>query len=406
MEARYEALDILTPERALFLKGEPQEPIIWRAWTPETQKLLSWGDFNEALNQGNLRTPQLTLNKDNYPLPEGAYIIGERSDDPSLSDFIDAYAVTEEYSNGTSIHIRMAGFVFKKIGWLTQKLSREILRPVTADIFATPAQSQGFTAHFDRVSSFIVQLEGTKSWEVWSPTIPNPLSGHHPSHPESLEDDEYDRIFNQPPLLSFELGPGDVLWLPRGWVHNVKSTKDDSLHVTIGIPDITPHSVLSSIADLLADDARTRLPLPFNFTDGSNTGRAEAERTLNSLKSAILELPNESIIDAFTTNLFASLPPAPARFDNKKAKLTESEMFSLRVDPLGPIRFCFEGDCVTIHMGNRELEISGRPTEIIRAVRNGVTIADIAPTDFEIIQDLISHGVLEAGEQKFNTDDE
>ena len=37
------------------------------------------------------------------------------------------------------------------------------------------------------------------------------------------------------PTMDLFLGEGDVLYFPRGWVHDARTFSADSMHVTIGI---------------------------------------------------------------------------------------------------------------------------------------------------------------------------
>ncbi|EDK98227.1 myc induced nuclear antigen, isoform CRA_c, partial [Mus musculus] len=43
---------------------------------------------------------------------------------------------------------------------------------VGSNVYMTPAGSQGLPPHYDDVEVFILQLEGTKHWRLYSPTVP------------------------------------------------------------------------------------------------------------------------------------------------------------------------------------------------------------------------------------------
>jgi len=42
--------------------------------------------------------------------------------------------------------------------------------------------------------------------------------------------------------MEFTLQAGDVLYLPRGWIHDARTFSTDSLHVTVGVqvPPLSP----------------------------------------------------------------------------------------------------------------------------------------------------------------------
>ena len=97
-----------------------------------------------------------------------------------------------------------------------------------ANAYLTPSGSQGFAPHYDDVVVFILQQEGSKRWRVYSPE----------SGPETLprtSSKDYDPEELKPPVMDVILGPGDMLYLPRGWIHQAVTTRETghSLHLTV-----------------------------------------------------------------------------------------------------------------------------------------------------------------------------
>lgn len=90
---------------------------------------------------------------------------------------------------------------------------------VGSNAYLTPLHSQGFAPHYDDVDVFICQLEGYKRWRVYSPmskreTLPR-LSSRDYTEKEMNDDMEL--------VLNVILGPGDVLYMPRGWIHQAET---------------------------------------------------------------------------------------------------------------------------------------------------------------------------------------
>eukprot|EP00984_Skeletonema_dohrnii_P000072 scaffold23_cov101-Skeletonema_dohrnii-CCMP3373.AAC.7 len=114
---------------------------------------------------------------------------------------------------------------------------------VGSNAYLTPLNSQGFAPHYDDVDVFILQLEGYKRWRVYAPlnkreTLPRESSRDYTEKEmeDNMAGEEMDVV----------LGPGDVLYLPRGWIHQAETVsrpsgapkmdgvKDDhSLHLTV-----------------------------------------------------------------------------------------------------------------------------------------------------------------------------
>ncbi|KAL7528995.1 hypothetical protein ACHAXR_004542 [Thalassiosira sp. AJA248-18] len=114
---------------------------------------------------------------------------------------------------------------------------------VGSNAYLTPLNSQGFAPHYDDVDVFILQLEGYKRWRVYAP-----LNKRETLPRESSRDYTEKEMEGEIELMDVVLGPGDVLYLPRGWIHQAETvprpssmpnvpgiTKDDhhSLHLTV-----------------------------------------------------------------------------------------------------------------------------------------------------------------------------
>ncbi len=68
---------------------------------------------------------------------------------------------------------------------------------------------------------FILQLEGKKKWKLYSP----PASDELPrEYSRDLDQDECGE-----PLMELELEEGDLLYFPRGTIHQVPTTALHSL---------------------------------------------------------------------------------------------------------------------------------------------------------------------------------
>ncbi|XP_078088687.1 ribosomal oxygenase 2 isoform X1 [Mustelus asterias] len=95
---------------------------------------------------------------------------------------------------------------------------------VGSNVYITPPGSQGLPPHYDDVEVFILQLEGEKHWRLYKPT--KPLAREYSIEPE-------DRIGN--PTHEFTLKPGDLLYFPRGTIHQADTPTggSHSTHITI-----------------------------------------------------------------------------------------------------------------------------------------------------------------------------
>ncbi|XP_036705817.1 ribosomal oxygenase 2 isoform X9 [Balaenoptera musculus] len=162
---------------------------------------------------------------------------------------------------------------FKDELWrIQEKLECYFGSLVGSNVYITPAGSQGLPPHYDDVEVrgeetarlredellparvFILQLEGEKHWRLYHPTVP--LAREY-----SLEAE--DRIGR--PAHEFTLKPGDLLYFPRGTIHQADTPSGlaHSTHVTISTYQNSSWGdfLLDTISGLVFDTAKADVEL-------------------------------------------------------------------------------------------------------------------------------------------------
>ncbi len=98
---------------------------------------------------------------------------------------------------------------------------------VGSNAYLTPPSTQGFAPHFDDIEAFILQLHGQKHWRVYPPRNADETLPKYSS--PNFDQDEIGS-----PCLEVTLCPGDLLYFPKGWVHQADTVGSEaSLHVTV-----------------------------------------------------------------------------------------------------------------------------------------------------------------------------
>ena len=106
--------------------------------------------------------------------------------------------------------------------------------------FLTPAGQRG-AAHSDPTDVYVIQLEGTKRWQIWpTPQVRRP-------------GDDKDSFGSLPdPVLDLSVQPGDVLYIPYSTPHRASAEGSVSLHVTVVAgPRTWAHHLLAAVQDIL-----------------------------------------------------------------------------------------------------------------------------------------------------------
>ncbi len=147
--------------------------------------------------------------------------------------------------------------------------------PVQVNTYLTTGNTAGFDLHWDDHPTVIVQIAGSKQWEVRGPSRLAPL--YRDTGPNTEPPDEV--------VWSGALRAGEVISIPRGWWHSATRTDHDddrlSLHLTFGMTPHTGIDWISWLGDLARDDERFRHDL------GPGTDHA-------ALTAALAELAGEN----------------------------------------------------------------------------------------------------------------
>ena len=135
--------------------------------------------------------------------------------------------VWDYFSNGCSLRMLNPQTFHKPVWQILAALQDFMGSFCGANVYLTPAETQGFAPHWDDIEAFVIQLEGKKRWRVYEPRKECEVLPRYSSL--NLSQEEVGS-----PVLDVVLEEGDLLYFPRGFIHQGEATADThSLHVTI-----------------------------------------------------------------------------------------------------------------------------------------------------------------------------
>ncbi|MEU6814432.1 cupin domain-containing protein [Streptomyces sp. NPDC046860] len=239
--------------------------------------VLDAGAVDELLSRRGLRTPFLRVARDGNVLPETSYT-SSGGVGATVSDQLDDTALMRLFADGATLVLQALQRTWAPVGDLCAQLSAELGHPVQANAYVTPPQSQGFDDHYDVHDVFVVQIQGAKRWLVREPVHPDPLrdqpwTGHREAVAEAARGPAY---------IDTVLEPGDVLYLPRGWLHAARAKGEVSVHLTLGIHVWTRYALAEQLAEAalagLREDPWARASLPLGADAAAHAVDAVRER--------------------------------------------------------------------------------------------------------------------------------
>ncbi|MDJ0346735.1 cupin domain-containing protein [Streptomyces sp. PH10-H1] len=254
------ALDRLTGDADTFRKAWPDTPAVYERDRGDLAELLDLDAVRRIVADPGLRPIEMGMVR-------GGTIDPRRPDaDDRASTLV---------LNG--LHITWPPLVA-----FCQQLAAELGHPVTGNAYSTPAHAHGYGPHWDTHHVFLAQTDGAKVWRLSRPVFTDPLERHRWTA-IGFTDEQLTRATDEPDM-EIELSAGQVLFIPRGWVHHGHTTDRRSLHITFGVQLLTRFWLVQQLLAHVTADPYLRAALPPNLSNEdmealiAQTGQGLADR--------------------------------------------------------------------------------------------------------------------------------
>lgn len=244
-------LNPVQPEDFLKNFWESQPLVINRKEDLYWQALLSLDTIDNIISSLNSKFPDIRIANSKEPVAPENYVVED--------GLINVAKLYQYYSNGSTLILNQLQKRVPSLAYLCRAMEQEFSMPFQTNIYLTPPDSQGFGAHYDTHDVFILQIAGSKHWRIYNRPIENPLIN------QDFMDGDYEI---GEPIQEFDLHPGDLVYIPRGVVHDAVTGKDESLHITFGALAFTWKDLLIEVVNQISiSDCDFRRSLPIGFAN-------------------------------------------------------------------------------------------------------------------------------------------
>ncbi|MBL8605432.1 MAG: hypothetical protein JNK72_26105 [Myxococcales bacterium] len=207
------------------------------------------------------------------------------------SGLIDTVKLHRYFADGATLIMQSLETETPRLHRLVRALEAETSTRFQANIYCTPGGAQGFNTHYDSHDVIVLQVEGRKSWRLYDTPIALPYRRQE-FHPKDFTAGEVS--------AEFVLEAGDVLYIPRGLMHDARSLEDTSLHITLGLMHTSwTDLVAEALSQLGLRDVDFRRALPIGFAR-ADFDRAEARAYFKHLATKLAALGDaDAALDFF-----------------------------------------------------------------------------------------------------------
>ncbi|MFA6575778.1 MAG: cupin domain-containing protein, partial [Nocardioides sp.] len=192
----------------------------------------------------------------------------------------------------------------------------------------------GFAVHSDAHDVFVFQTAGSKRWEVHSP----------------------DGSGDPDDVL---LEPGVAMYLPTGTPHAARAQDTVSLHVTLGINQLTWRGLVErSVTDVLAGVPDEHLP--GGYLDDPAVLVEELGRRLGHVADRLRDLDTTAAVTAEVRRFLTTRPPRlPGGLRDVLAVRDLDDTTPLRRRAGHPCVLVTRGDRIDVLLGDRTVDVPG-----------------------------------------------
>ncbi len=211
------------------------------AMTPAQRALLDWPAMRGLIENSPLSPDLLRMTQGTKHLEPEAYATGSRVDPAKLDAWLEQGVSIIVSGLETRLRglIALAGDVRVKLG-----------DRLAAYAIVSTGPGGALMQHYDSEDILVLQLEGSKRWQVHAATVANPVKGLELAPPPTSA-----------PLFDGTIEQGDILFVPAGHWHVCQNGEGRSLHLAIGFEPVTGWNAAMRLVEQLQFDEDFRMPL-------------------------------------------------------------------------------------------------------------------------------------------------
>ncbi len=255
----------LTENEFLTLLRQRKLALLRGANADRYSKLLSWEALKRIIECGEYSLEDIRVTKEKVIVPELFYLTDGKLDAAKLEVLL---------AHGASVIMTNLQRNVPPIASLCDNIKSRLPERIIVGMIATTGAGGALDLHYDSDDLIILQVEGTKRWQIYDPTVDYPVK----ELPKKLP-------ATSAPIFDEFLLPGDFLFVPSGNWHQCENGPGRSLHLGIGFVPPNVYYAVKAITSKLLYEEMFRMPLT-RVESPSERAKIEAD-LIDKLKEKI-----------------------------------------------------------------------------------------------------------------------
>jgi len=249
-------------------------------------------------------------------------------------------AVLADMRDGGSLILEQVQRHDPKLGLFCRMLGQELGHGFEANLYMTPPYGKSSIPHWDNTDVFIMQVLGSKEWRIEKERRVFPIRPHRMG-PDGRE--------FRGEVETFTVQQGDIVYIPRGFMHIAECGPEASLHISLGIvPVVLEEFLHAAVKAAVQYNEGLRVSLPLGFMQGSG------ERIVNQAIAALRGTADKdflrAVLDQFRDECVRA---APLDISGQVADFFRATPLAVE-DMVGPRR----GVVYQVHVGDGAVRLN------------------------------------------------
>ena len=243
--------DLIAPldAEAFFGRHYRQAPVYVPGDDEKFAAVFSWSVLNDLLRMSTIWSDHnCEVSKDGAALPPEAYCFQGANRDNVKAWKPDFAQVRAHMRGGATMTLNFLERLTPGLRSLSQSLAAVLCAPVNCSAFLSWERTRGYPSHFDTTNVFVLQIAGSKIWNVYERRLPR-AAHTQGSRYIDFPQEHHERVKGRV-LQEVRMTPGDFLYLPHGQYHDAICDGEHSLHLSFAVR----HLVAQDFIDLLSRD--------------------------------------------------------------------------------------------------------------------------------------------------------
>ncbi len=275
----------LCPEEFFTRQYQQRAHMLFRGPADRFSHLIGWDDLTVMLRSGNFQSNQISIVLAEHGTRDTDYLQNVQSASGIIEPRREKLRKFDEYKlnfllrNGASLIINSVGEFHSKLNRFIASISDSVGAYTSANLYVSWRDTQAFPTHWDDHDVYILQVYGSKIWNLYGETRQAPLPWDAEPNVEIPKEAKW----------TGRLEAGDVLFIPRGSWHDAIVPKDcagqGSMHLTLSFKEHYSLDVMEWLQYRLVNNwDRARINLPRNAKPDAT------DKYFQELRQAVLDV--------------------------------------------------------------------------------------------------------------------